>query len=72
MWQSRQRRRHVAGEDRTDPDTVMEPLVKVMETVRISLWGGGKQEEEHESNLEIAVGKKPGERGSEANATMGG
>ena len=64
--------RHVAGEDRTDPDTVMEPLVKVMETVRISLWGGGKQEEEQESGLEIAVGKKPEERKSEANATTGG
>ena len=79
MWPRRQRRRHTAGQDKTDPDTLMEPLVEAMETVRISLKLGGeeKQEEQEgqegqEATLEIAVGKNPGEEEFEANVTMGG
>ena len=67
MWQTKQRRRHTAGEDNTDPDTVMEPLVKAMETVRISVKQDGEEEQEQE-----AVEKHPGEEESEVNVTMGG
>ena len=69
MWQTKQRRRHTAGEDNTDPDTVMEPLVKAMKTVRISVKQDGEEEQEQEQE---AVEKHPGEEESEVNVTMGG
>ena len=67
MWQTKQRRRHTAGEDKTDPNTVMKPLVEAMETVRISIRQDGEEEQEQE-----ALEKHPGQGESEVNVTMGG
>ena len=57
MFQRRPRRRHPAGEDRTDPDSVMKPLVVVMQTLRIDISQKRVEEKEETVASEIAAGK---------------
>ena len=72
MWRRGPRRRHPAGADRTDPDTLMVSLGETVETLRISL---SQEEEEQKETREITEEKHTGaaeEEESEANRTMGG
>ena len=67
MLGGRQRRRHAAGEDKTDPSTLMKPLLTAMETIRLSLCKEGE-----DVTLDIALGKNDEEKEkSEAKGTIG-
>ena len=75
MLQRRPRKRHPAGEDRTDPSSVMKPLVEAMQTLRIAISQKGEEEKEETVALEIAAGKNAREREeseTNANGTLGG
>ena len=70
MWRRGPRRRHPAGADRTDPDTLMVSLGETVETLRISL-----SQEEQKETREITEGKHTAaaeKEESEANGTIGG
>ena len=67
MLGGRQRRRHAAGKDKTDPSTLMKPLLTAMETIRIPI-----SQEGEDVTLGIALGKNNEEKKkSEAKRTIG-
>ena len=66
MLRRRPRRRHPAGQDKTDPNNFMKPLVETMLTVRIAISQDGEEE------LGKNAGEKEKSETSANNGTMGG